>query len=409
MALTEAHDLRGGAPTWADDAWPLPPADALPTAPVDIAIIGAGIMGSVLAERLSADGHSILSLDRRPPGMGSTAASTAELMWAMDVPLCTLAEKIGEDEAARRWVRVYQAVRQLADRIDDLAIDCARRDRPTVYLAGQQLDEAGLQAEARLHKAHGLPSAYLDSDAAGQRFGITPRAALVSDGGFEVDPVKLAHGLLEIARKRGARVCYPADAVSLAEEDDGVTITLETGERIRAGKVILAGGYERALLFLPPEFALLSTFVMATAPGVAPLWRENAMIWEASDPYLYIRIDAEGRIIAGGEDEDYADSDHRNAMIGQKAATIAVKVAALLGSAPLAVDRAWAATFGSAPDGLPAIGRAANMDKVWLSAGFGGNGIAFAALASDLLAAAFAGRADPDAACFDPYRFATAS
>lgn len=45
------------------------------------------------------------------------------------------------------------------------------------------------------------------------------------------------------------------------------------------------------------------------------------------------------------------------------------------------------------------------MVKVWLSAGFGGNGIAFAALASEILSMALGGRADADSECFDPYRF----
>lgn len=407
MTLTEQHDLRGGTTTWDDGAWDVPAADALPDLPCDIAIIGAGIMGSILAERLSAQGRSVVMLDRRLPGLGSTAASTAELMWAMDVPLCKLALQIGEHEAARRWKRVYRAVRGLAGRIDALGINCARRDRPTVYLAGQELDEEGLKLEAALHRKHGLPTQFLDSNAVGRRFGITPRSALVSEGGFEVDPVRLAHGLLGIAKERGARICYPVNVTSLTEQEDGIVLTLEDRKTITAGRAILAGGYERAPLFLPPEFSLLSTFVMATAPGVAPLWREDAMIWEASDPYLYIRTDAEGRIIAGGEDQDFIDAGHRDALIGQKAGTIATKVGALLGSAPLAVNRAWAATFGASPDGLPAIGRAANMQRLWLSAGFGGNGIAFAALASELLTSAFAGQVDPDANCFDPYRFST--
>lgn len=178
------------------------------------------------------------------------------------------------------------------------------------------------------------------------------------------------------------------------------------GREIQARQVILASGYERAPLFLPAAFTLLSTFVMATSPGSAPLWRENAMIWEASHPYLYIRTDAAGRVIVGGEDEDFSDAARRDAAIGEKAGTIAAKAGKLLGGDTLKVDRAWAATFGSSPDGLPAIGRAANMARVWLAAGFGGNGIAFAALASEILSAALGGEADPDAVCFDPYRFA---
>jgi hypothetical protein len=56
MPLTEQHDLRGGTTTWEDDAWDIPPSDPLPGIAFDIAVIGAGFMGPVLAERLSVDG-----------------------------------------------------------------------------------------------------------------------------------------------------------------------------------------------------------------------------------------------------------------------------------------------------------------------------------------------------------------
>ena len=78
----------------------------------------------------------------------------------------------------------------------------------------------------------------------------------------------------------------------------------------------------------------------------------------------------------------------------------------MLGKGPIAIDRSWAATFGASPDGLPAIGRAANARHLWIASGFGGNGMAFAALAGEIIAAALSGVPDPDADCFDPYRFA---
>jgi len=408
MALSEHHDLRGGRPVWTDDACPPPPADPLPSH-CRIAIIGAGIMGAVLGERLSAAGHDLLFLDRRPPGRGSTAASTAEIMWAMDVPLRDLSARLGQAEAARRWVRVHDAVSRFAQRIDGLGLDCERVDCPTVYLAGDLLDESGMREEEALHRKAGLPTRFLTAEETAARFAIAPRASLVSTGGFEVDPVRLTLGLLGKAKERGARICYPRDVVGLAPLQQGIALELEDGGQVIAEEVIFAGGYECASLFLPDAFRLLSSFVMATAPLPRPPWRERAMIWEASEPYLYIRSCAEGRIIAGGEDEDFHDSARRDALIEEKAGTIAAKSAALLGlDAPLDIDRRWAATFGSSPDGLPAIGPAANMPHVWLSAGFGGNGIAFAALAGEILGTAMEGGEDPDAACFDPYRFSPA-
>ena len=130
MDLTESRDLRGGRSCWtAGDANTIA-SDALPLGRVDIVIIGAGIMGSMLAERLARQGRQVLLLDRRQPAHGSTAASTALVMWGADLPLTHLAKLIGETEAARRWRRVYSALRNLAEHIDTLGLDCGRVPRP---------------------------------------------------------------------------------------------------------------------------------------------------------------------------------------------------------------------------------------------------------------------------------------
>ncbi len=405
MTLTEHRDLRSGTVPWREQDWNTRASDPFPEKSVDIAILGSGISGAILAERLASSHISVAVFDRRPPAHGSTAASTAQVMWAMDLPLSHLAEDIGEAEAARRWTRVYRSVRDFADRTDGLGIDCGRADRPTVYLAGNVLDDKALAVEADLHRKHGLPSSFLPADAIEERFGISPRAGIVSEGGFEVDPVKLCHGLLDKAARNGAQIVYPVDVVALHPATDGIVLESADGQRCHAKDVILATGYERAQLFLPPAFRLLTTFAIATTPQSAPMWRERAMIWEAADPYLYVRSDHAGRIIAGGEDIESSEENVRDRVMPAKAGTIAAKLEILLGSGSIRIDRQWAATFGSSPDSLPAIGRAASMPHVWLAAGYGGNGIAFAVLAGDILAAELSGTPDPDLDCFNPYRF----
>lgn len=379
--------------------------DALPSGDVDIVIVGAGVMGAMLADRLTADGRRVVMLDRRPPAHGSTAASTALVMWASDVPLTHLAGMIGEDEATRRWRRVYAAARALSAYIDANGIDCGRIDRPELYLAGTLLDEAALRSEGEARQAAGLPSEFIDGAAVAARFGIAARSALISAGSYEVDPVRLTLALLKRARAAGAAICFPFDVARIEQDGDTVRLHGEDGRRIAAGKVILAPGYERPTWFLPDDFTVGSSYAIATPPGRAPMWRENAMIWEASSPYLYTRATADGRVIAGGEDEDFADAAQRDRLIGAKGGTIQAKLAAMIDVDDVEVDCAWSAAFGSSPDGLPAIGRAANHDGVWIASGFGGNGVTFAALGAELIAAEFAGKPDADAPCFDPYRF----
>lgn len=403
MDLTERHDLRSGAAPWDDGDVDIPESDPLPAGPVDVAICGAGIMGATLAERLTAAGLSVALLDRRKPGHGSTSASTALVLWEVDVPLTELARRLGEGEAARRWRRVHDVAAGMRERCSLEKIAADWQERPSLYLDGDMLDAEGLRTETALRVKHGFPSAFLTAEQTAERFGIKPRPAIVSGDSFETNPLALTLALLAKARSRGATTTYPADVLRLSHDGDDVALVSDQGE-LRAHHVILACGYERPRFFLPAAFTLRASYAVASAPGIAPLWREQALIWEAARTYLYARVDADGRVIAGGGDEPFNDPRHRDAVIAEKTQTIAKDLADTLGVAFEPRER-WAAVFGASPDGLPAIGRAANSDHVWLASGFGGNGITFAALAAELLTAELTGKPDPDLACFDPYRF----
>lgn len=404
MDLTEHHDLRGGSTPWDDGSYDTPASDHLPTTTVDVAICGAGITGAALAERLSAAGLSVAMLDRRPPGRGSTAASTALILWEADVPLTHLAKKIGEREAVRRWKAVHRASATLWHTIERCGIKSERTASPSLYIAGNILNPEALQTEAELRVRHGFPSAFLPADAAAERFGIAPRAAIISADSFELNPLQLTLALLAVARQRGVTISFPVDVTSLRDDSEGILLTSGQGE-LRARHVILATGYERST-FLPADFSLSASYAIATPSGKAPLWKENAMIWEASEGYLYTRSDRDGRIIAGGGDESFLDARSRDARIAEKANALAANLQNLVGAA-IKPEECWAAIFGSSPDGLPAIGRASGYERLWLANGFGGNGITFAMLAAGLLTAELTGKPDPDFPCFDPYHFST--
>jgi glycine/D-amino acid oxidase-like deaminating enzyme len=403
MDLTERHDLRGGTAPWDDGAPDNISSDKLPGRKVDVAIVGAGIMGAMLAERMSAAGMEVALLDRRHPARGSTAASTALVLWEPDVPLTHLARKLGVEQAARRWHRVHRAATGLWKRFAHEKTASDRLPSPSLYLSGNVLDRDGLRAEAELRARHNLPSDFLDAETVAERFAIAPRAAIVSTDSFEANPLRLTLALLDIARKRGTTVTHPVDVLRVATDAESIVLMTDQGE-VRAHHAILATGYERPRRFLPAEFCLNSSYAIATQPGTAPLWRENAMIWEASKSYVYARADRDGRVIAGGGDKAFEDARRRDALIPEKAHSIADKLAKLV-DAPIEPRECWAAVFGTSPDGLPAIGRAANCERLWLASGFGGNGITFAALAAELLTAELTGSPDPDLVCFDPYRF----
>jgi glycine/D-amino acid oxidase-like deaminating enzyme len=404
MGLTPRLDLRGGRPCWSPSDADAGASDKVADGVLDVAIVGAGIMGAMLAERLTREGLRVGILDRRAPSLGATSASTALVMWAADTPLTHLAEQIGWASAVRRWRSVKAAVQALDSDLTALGIDCGWCDRPELYLAGDLLDDDGLRAEAAARRRAGLPSVYLPAKYVAERFGVPERPALLSQGAFEVDPVALTLGLLAAARRRGATATYPAEVLALEAAADEVRLITQDAT-LRARHVVLATGYEAVRPALPSSFTLSSSFAIATAPGNSPRWRENALIWEAAQPYLYARTTRDGRIIIGGEDEPFVDAEARDHAIKAKAIALARRGAGLVGGPPLSPDRAWGAIFGSSPDGLPAIGPVRGFEQVWLAAGFGGNGVSFARLAAELIVGAIGGAASPMLAEFSPYRF----
>ena len=76
----------------------------------DALIVGAGITGSLVAERLTRQGLNVVIVDREFPGHGSTAASTSMLLWEIDQPLWQLSEVYGFERAARAYRASFDAV-----------------------------------------------------------------------------------------------------------------------------------------------------------------------------------------------------------------------------------------------------------------------------------------------------------
>jgi len=76
----------------------------------DALIVGGGITGSLIAERLTRQGLYVVIIDRELPGRGSTAASTSMLLWEIDRSLTQLTEIYGFERAARAYHASLHAV-----------------------------------------------------------------------------------------------------------------------------------------------------------------------------------------------------------------------------------------------------------------------------------------------------------
>ena len=67
----------------------------------------------------------------------------------------------------------------------------------------------------------------------------------------------------------------------------------------------MATGYEMMKGIPRKGNKIISSWSIATRPQPRAIWPTAAMIWEAANPYLYIRTTPRGEIICGGEDDPH--------------------------------------------------------------------------------------------------------
>jgi len=395
--LTKQRDLRTGRSVWQGERPPRFPRHGITEdTQSDVVIIGAGISGAMQADMLSEAGFSVLVVDRRGPVRGSTPASTALLQFEVDQPLIKLTRQIGDEAAIRAWRRSRLAVDGLGARIRALSIAPVIR-RDSLYLAGDVLDAEGLGREHEARRRAGLETALLDAAALKEDFGIDRDAALLGYDNLEADPVVLATGFLRAAVARGARIAWPVEIVDLDAKPRSVSLRTGDGHRIRCRHLVFCTGYELPFGEMPKGHGVLSTWALATAPQKGSLWPRCCFIWEASDPYLYLRTTRDGRIICGGEDEDFVDEDRRDALLGQKVAALQRKLGELLPEVSTEAEYAWTGTFGASTTGLPTIGPMPDLRNCWAVMGFGGNGITYSRIGAEIVRCGLLGKGDPDA------------
>lgn len=402
MGVTRKADLRHSRPLWLAtpnrvvDTKPMPARSEF-----DVIIVGAGISAAIVTRLLAGTGRRIMVVDRRKPVFGSTMASTAMIQHEIDTPLGELANVIGKDKAIAAWKRSARAVEDLGNLVKQYGIECRFERKKTLYLAGDTMGFRALKTEAALRTEAGLRADYVDGAELRETFAINRTGAIVSDCSASANPAQLTAGLFNSLPGDTVSIAEGVEITDYRETANEVVVATSDGRLLSAGHVVFCTGYEFLKQMQSKRHQILSTWAMATAPHVArPHWLDSHLVWEASDPYLYFRTTPDGRIIAGGGDEETGEAIEDPAKMRRKMRGIRQKLEDLLGTGIPEPDYSWAARFGATDDGLPIIDRAPGCQRVFSVMGFGGNGITFSMIAAQIVETWISGSEDQDAGLF---------
>ena len=143
------------------------------------------------------------------------------------------------------------------------------------------------------------------------------------------------------------------EVIEIADGGTGVLAQTKDGPTIGAKYLVLATGYELMDIVPSATHTVISTYALATKPQKATIWPGESFIWEASDPYLYVRTTADGRAICGGEDEAFENETKRDALLPEKIVRVSAKLKKLFPQLDTTADFAWTGCFGTTSTGLP--------------------------------------------------------
>jgi glycine/D-amino acid oxidase-like deaminating enzyme len=393
-------DLTSGNPLW-------PIINGLPAAypPLhhdlrcDVAVIGGGITGALVAHRFAREGVHTVLLEAGEIGHGSTAATTALIQYEIDTHLDDLIGLVGRDHAVRSYRLCLDAVRGIGKLAGG---DCAWRATRSLYLASRRSDRQVLEREHRARREAGIEVALLEERDIRRRFPFSRPAALLSSVAGELDAFRLTHKLLGQATEAGLEVYDRTRVTEYVARPRGVDLRTGGGARVRARRVVFATGYETPEFLDRTIVRLKSTFALASAPLPSfEGWGEDrCLIWETARPYFYARTTADGRARMGGADRPFATAHNGRQLLTRQTARVARHFAALFPDLRWDVDWRWGGTFGETRDGLPYIGSVRQFPHGYFALGYGGNGITFSWIAAGLLLDRFLQRRNPDAELF---------
>lgn len=359
---------------------------------VDVAIIGGGYTGLSCARTLASEfGVQAVVLEAHRPAWGCSGRNgsfarpvIARLSFAEQVKLW------GDAKAREVFREARDALDTVRSLIDAGGFVCDRQPDGFLKVAHSKKMVSALLAEQRLLKdVYGYDTELLDAGALRERYvGQEAHAALRFSDGFGIHPVKLAFGVLRMARAAGARI-HSRSPVTRWIKSGNVHLLQTPGGVVRSKRVVVAtNGYTTEKLHPALRARLIPVLcnIVVTQPLNEVQRRESGLpitdiMADTRAVLNFYRCLPDGRVLLGsrGPIRENGDNLHTRQLLG----TIIRKFPALR---DIGAEYAWGGWVALTMDCLPHVHTLADEPTVSYSVGYNGSGVSAALHAGHRLA-----------------------
>jgi glycine/D-amino acid oxidase-like deaminating enzyme len=368
---------------------------ALPSE-VEVAVIGAGIMGLTTGIFLARAGKEVVVLDRGEPWREASGVNAGSLgVQNKRLPLIPY---------TLESLKLWRGAREV------FGGDMGFVPSGGLRVATTAEDVARLAASAAEQRAVGSPAEWLEGRALAARapwLGPAVLAATFSAEDSFAIPLMAGPVLVAALRQAGGRLCHDTGVRAIAGDARGARLTTDRGSLACRTAVIAAGAWSGELargLGVALPVGLEVNMLTVTEPAAPVMDRFISHV----RGILTMKQYPNGTCMIGGGWQglgSLADGskalDHEPLIHNLRVATDVVP-----GLARLAIVRSWAGYEGSTPDALPLFGRLPGQDHIYIAACCRGGftqGLIFGRLMAELVAT---GQTSMPVAQFDPGRFA---
>ena len=371
----------------------------------DVAVIGGGVCGLVVAWRAAQRGLSVCVIERAVFGGAASGVAAGMLAPVSEADA-------GEPQLLALGVRSAALWPAFAGELEaETGLDLGYHACGSLLLARDRDGAEELQRERELRARLGLAAtALLPSQARELLPSLAPglRGALEIPGDHAVDPRALCAALAAGCRQAGAVLQAGVAVIELVVDGDRVAgVALADGSSLAATRVVLAAGaWSGEMAGIPPAAQVPVRPVKGQAlrlrdPQDNPARPLLSRVVRFEGGYLVPRGD--GRYVLGATVEERGFDTTITALALYELLRDAAEV--VPGVLELDVEEACAGLRPGTPDNAPLLGRSADLEGLVFATGHHRNGILLAPVTGELIAA-FLADGTPVPAAFAPDRFA---
>ena len=367
----------------------------------DVAIAGAGLVGSAIALELSRLGLQVALFDAQQPGQEASWASAGILSPAPENPAMIAMVELGKESLA-----MYPGFIELIEELSGTST--GYRSKGTIEALFSRHAQEELNTIVALHHGLGLTAEAISaSDARKLEPALSEEieAAVLRPEEASVDNRLLSCALLEAAKRSGTQIFAGASVQSISRQGDRcVGIVLGDGEQVSTSQTIIAAGCFSSQIggvepFAPvrPAKGQMVSLRLADTKIERVLWSERI--------YLVPRND--GRILAGATVEHIGFDKAVTASGIHSNLSGAIELAPALARAQ--VEETWAGLRPDTPDHMPIIGPT-DIEALVIAAGHYRSGVLLTPITAKLIGEHLTGKTlSADIDRFSPMRFQAAN